>query len=93
MLSKENSENSYTPAQQASVGQLQYLSTRQAAAYLGVSRQTLEIGRHKGTGPIYCRPVNSRIVRYFLPDLDAWMQGSRRQHTAAAKSLRQGGLI
>ena len=80
-------------AQQAPVGQLQYLSTRQAAGYLGVSRQTLEIGRHKGTGPIYCRPVNSRIVRYFLPDLDAWMQGSRRQHTAAAKSLRQGGLI
>ena len=59
-----------------------YLSTLQAAEYLGVSRQTLEIGRHKGTGPIYCRPVNSRIVRYFLPDLDAWMQDSRRQHTA-----------
>jgi hypothetical protein len=82
MLSKANSENLDTPTQQVTVGQLQYLSTRQAAAYLGVSRQTLEIGRHKGTGPIYCRPVNSRIVRYFLPDLDAWMQGARRQHTA-----------
>jgi hypothetical protein len=82
MLSKANSENLDTPTQQVTVGQLQYLSTRQAAAYLGVSRQTLEIGRHKGTGPIYCRPVNSRIVRYFLPDLDAWMQDSRRQHTA-----------
>ena len=91
------------PAQQASVAQLQYLSTRQAAGYLGVSRQTLEIGRHKGTGPIYCRPVNSRIVRYFLPDLDAWMQDGRRQHTAeqypphkataAAQSRRQGGPI
>ena len=90
-------------AQQAPVGQLQYLSTRQAAGYLGVSRQTLEIGRHKGTGPIYCRPVNSRIVRYFLPDLDAWMQDGRRQHTAeqypphkataAAQSRRQGGPI
>ena len=74
-------------AQQAPVGQLQYLSTRQAAAYLGVSRQTLEIGRHKGTGPIYCRPVNSRIVRYFLPDLDAWMQGARRQHTAEVSNV------
>ena len=80
-------------AQQAPVGQLQYLSTR----------QTLEIGRHKGTGPIYFRPVNSRIVRYFLPDLDAWMQDGRRQHTAeqypphkataAAQSRRQGGPI
>lgn len=87
MLSKANSENLDTPTQQVTVGQLQYLSTRQAAAYLGVSRQTLEIGRHKGTGPIYCRPVNSRIVRYFLPDLDAWMQGARRQHTAEASNV------
>ena len=82
MLPKQESVNIEKPAQQAAVAQLQYLTTRQAAAYLGVSRQTLEIGRHKGTGPIYCRPVNSRIVRYFLPDLDAWMQDSRRQHTA-----------
>ena len=102
MLSEEKSANIEKPVEQASVAQAQYLSTVQAAAYLGVSRQTLEIGRHKGTGPIYCRPVNSRIVRYFLPDLDAWMQVSRRQHTAerhpphkaidAAKSLRQRGL-
>jgi len=101
MLPKQESVNIEKPAQQASVAQLQYLSTRQAAAYLGVSRQTLEIGRHKGTGPIYCRPVNSRIVRYFLPDLDAWMQDSRRQHTAeqylphkataGAKSLAKEG--
>ena len=58
-----------------------YLTTKQAAEYLGVSRQTLEIGRYKGSGPIYCRPSNSRLVRYFLPDLDAWMQANRRQHT------------
>ena len=82
MLPEPKFVNIEKPVQQASVAQLQYLSTRQAAEYLGVSRQTLEIGRHKGTGPIYCRPVNSRIVRYFLPDLDAWMQDSRRQHTA-----------
>jgi hypothetical protein len=103
MVPESKFVNIEKPAQQASVAQLQYLSTRQAAAYLGVSRQTLEIGRHKGNGPIYCRPVNSRIVRYFLPDLDAWMQDSRRQHTAerypphkataAAKSLRQSGLV
>lgn len=82
MLPEPKIVNIEKPVQQASVAQLQYLSTRQAAAYLGVSRQTLEIGRHKGTGPTYCRPVNSRIVRYFRPDLDAWMQDSRRQHTA-----------
>ena len=59
------------PDQQASVAQPQYLSTRQAAAYLGVSRQTLEIRRGTGTGPTYCRPGNSRIVRYFRPDMEA----------------------
>ena len=101
MLPEPKIVNIEKPVQQASVAQLQYLSTRQAAAYLGVSRQTLEIGRHKGTGPIYCRPVNRRIVRYFLPDLDAWMQDSRRQHTAerylphkataGAKSLAKEG--
>ena len=101
MLSEEKSINIEKPVEQASVAQAQYLSTVQAAAYLGVSRQTLEIGRHKGTGPIYCRPVNSRIVRYFLPDLDARMQDSRRQHTAerylphkataGAKSLAKEG--
>jgi len=86
MLPKQESVNIEKPAQQAAVAQLQYLTTRQAAAYLGVSRQTLEIGRHKGTGPIYCRPANSRIVRYFRPDLDAWMQNNRRQHTAEGDS-------
>ena len=60
----------------------EYLTTKEAASYLGVSRQTLEIGRHKGTGPSYCRPIHGRLVRYFRPDLDAWMQGARRQHTA-----------
>ena len=86
MLPEPKIVNIEKPAQQAAVAQLQYLTTRQAAAYLGVSRQTLEIGRHKGTGPIYCRPANSRIVRYFRPDLDAWMQNNRRQHTAEGDS-------
>ena len=85
MLSEPKSFIIEKPDRQIPVAQLQYLSTRQAAKYLGVSRQTLEIGRHKGTGPIYCRPVNSRIVRYLRSDLDAWMQNSRRQHTSEEK--------
>jgi hypothetical protein len=85
MLHEQNSDKLENPAQPASVPQPQYLTTVQAAAYLGVSRQTLEIGRHKGTGPMYCRPAESRLVRYFRPDLDAWMQDNRRQHTAEEK--------
>ncbi len=73
------------PDQRASLTQSQYPSTKQAAAYLGISTQTLEIGRHKGTGPTYCRPINSRIVRYFRSDLDTWMQDGRRQHTSSLR--------
>lgn len=58
-----------------------YLTTAEAAEYLHVSKQHLEIKRHKGTGPAYCKPAGSRLVRYYLPDLDAWMQANRWQHT------------
>ena len=51
-----------------------YLTTKQAAVYLGVSRQFLEIARLKGHGPRFCKPECSRLVRYYVPDLDAWMR-------------------
>jgi excisionase family DNA binding protein len=59
-----------------------YLTTTRAAEYLGLSRQFLEGARHKGGGPAYIKL--SRAVRYRRADLDAWMLGHRRQHTAQA---------
>ncbi len=58
----------------------EYLSTIPAANYIGVSRQFLEIGRHKGEGPPYIKL--GRAVRYKRSDLDAYMAARRRQPSA-----------
>jgi predicted DNA-binding transcriptional regulator AlpA len=57
-----------------------YFDTKTAATYLGLSRQYLEIGRHSGYGPSYVKLA--RAVRYRKSDLDEWMAGQLRQHTA-----------
>ena len=59
-----------------------YLTTEEAAKHCRVSRQYLEIARHKGTGPEYFQPVPRGIVRYQLSDLDAWIQSRRRRSTS-----------
>lgn len=48
-----------------------YLDTREAAAYLSLSTQFLEIGRSRGYGPRYIKMT--KAVRYRRADLDAWM--------------------
>ena len=57
-----------------------YLTTSEAADYLRVSKQYLEIARHRGDGPPYIKL--SRAVRYFRPSLDEWMLARQRNHTA-----------
>lgn len=52
-----------------------FLSTKQAASYLGVSRQLLEALRQSGEGPRYTKL--QRIVRYAIDDLDQWMSSQR----------------
>jgi len=61
-------------------GELRFLDTKEAAAYLSVSRQFLEIARHKGEGPPFTRLT--RQIRYQREDLDAWMN-KRRQDPEA----------
>ena len=48
-----------------------YFNTKQAAAYLNLSHQFLEIARHKGGGPQYVKLA--KVVRYRPGDLDEWM--------------------
>lgn len=55
------------------------MTTMQAADYLQVSKQKLEIDRHKGKGPAFCKI--GRIVRYRKSDLDAYLAGNVRQNT------------
>jgi hypothetical protein len=47
-----------------------FLTTQQAAFYLGLSARTLQEYRTAGTGPLFRR--HSRRIRYHIDDLDAW---------------------
>lgn len=58
----------------------QRMSTRNAAAYVGLSARTLEKLRITGGGPLYLKP-NRRVI-YDRDDLDAWLSGKRRRSTS-----------
>ncbi len=51
-----------------------FLSTEQAAFYLGLSARKLQVMRATGEGPAFRR--HSRYVRYHIDDLDAWSRQS-----------------
>ena len=61
-----------------------YLTTSEAANYLRMSKQFLEIARHRGDGPPYIKL--SRAVRYHRPSLDQWMLERQRNHTAEGEA-------
>ena len=50
-----------------------FLSTEQAAFYLGLSPRKLQAMRAIGNGPRFRR--HSRYVRYHIGDLDDWSKG------------------
>ena len=54
-----------------------FLSTEQAAFYLGLSARKLQQMRAAQTGPSFRR--HSRYVRYHIDDLDAWSRNSGGQ--------------
>ena len=53
-----------------------FLSTEQAAFYLGCTDRTLEKMRQDGRGPIFRR--HGRFIRYHIDDLDDWSHGLTR---------------
>lgn len=55
------------------------MTTAEAADYLRISKQKLEIDRHKGKGPAFCKI--GRIVRYRKSDIDAYLAGNVRHNT------------
>ena len=57
-----------------------FLSTREAAFYLGLSFRTLEKMRLTGNGPRFRK--HGRFVRYHIADLDAWSEGRRNSSTS-----------
>lgn len=58
----------------------QRMSTREAAAYVGLSPRTLEKLRISGGGPEYLKP-NRRVI-YETQSLDRWLRGTRRRSTS-----------
>jgi hypothetical protein len=59
-----------------------YLPTEAAAAYLGLSKSTLEKGRITGSGPPF-RKLGRRVL-YVIGDLDTWADNCRRHSTSEA---------
>jgi hypothetical protein len=56
-----------------------FLSTEQAAFYLGLSARKMQAMRRCGTGPAFRR--HSRYVRYHIDDLDSWSRDSAMKET------------
>ena len=57
-----------------------FLSTLEAAFYLGLSFRTLEKMRLTGNGPRFRK--HGRFVRYHIADLDTWSEGRRHSSTS-----------
>ena len=58
------------------------LDTEQAAAYLKVSTQLLELMRVRGDGPKFSRLGGNRLIRYRRASLDEWVMFHERTSTA-----------
>jgi len=74
-------EDDDTRAEKARKGS-PFLSTAQAAHYVGLSRRTLEKMRTTGRGPRYRK--HGRYVRYHIDDLDAWSSSRAKDSTSNA---------
>lgn len=59
-----------------------FLTTAQAAHFVGLSRRTLEKMRVQGGGPVYRK--HGRYVRYHIDDLEAWSKSHLKENTSDA---------
>lgn len=59
-----------------------YLTTKEAATYLRVSAQQMEIWRVKGGGPKYLKFAD-RLIRYSRVELEAWADANVKTSTSA----------
>lgn len=57
------------------------LNTADAAQYVGLAKSTLEKLRVYGDGPIFAK-YSTRVVRYRVEDLDAWIAKHRASNTS-----------
>jgi hypothetical protein len=71
-------------------GGRRYLTTKQAADYVGLSHRTMEAMRGRGDGPPYVKHGGPRsgLALYLLEDLDEWLLSRRRMSTSDFGSQR-----
>ncbi len=60
-----------------------FLTTDQAAHYIGLAKQTLEKMRRERRGPPYRK--HGRYVRYHIADLDGWSEANGCANRQAEK--------
>lgn len=58
----------------------EFWDTEQAAQYLNLRKNTLEVWRTRGTGPRFCKLGG--VVRYRRSDLDAYVEQNLVQSTS-----------
>jgi excisionase family DNA binding protein len=59
------------PRATATAKPAEYITAKQLAERLGLSRQTIDSWRYQGTGPRWRKL--GRVVRYSVADVDAWL--------------------
>ena len=57
-----------------------FLTTTQAAEYLGMTKSYIQRLRMTGEGPEYLR-ISPRRVLYLVEDINRWLEGQRRRST------------
>jgi hypothetical protein len=70
-----------------------YIDTRAASAFLGISPSKLNKLRVSGDGPSFFRPGGMRRVLYKRSDLIAWMEAGRRISTSPMWSGKNGESV
>jgi predicted DNA-binding transcriptional regulator AlpA len=76
---KTSTDTKVYKASIANPSSLEYLNTEQAAEYLQVSTQWLEIGRVKGYGPNFIKL--GRLVRYKRTSIDEYLEKHQVDNT------------
>jgi hypothetical protein len=70
------------------VSEHKYLSTDEAARYIGLGASSLERLRITGQGPVYFRPTPRRVL-YAIEELDAWLHNRRHACTSEYRTAPQ----
>jgi predicted DNA-binding transcriptional regulator AlpA len=72
---------SKTPAPVQEPIKCPYLTTKQAAEFLGSTPHSLQMLRTRGDGPAFLK-LGPRRVAYLMKDLEAWAEAGRRTSTS-----------